>query len=167
MFFSEYSYRPHLAENGGFQIRSPGWRFLKTEIYHIPVDGQKRRFSNTMTSCLGSRLALPHIRFENAACGRRFFEHGGNEVTFSKTPGYVWTVRYDSKTLRVDADFFKLKKLFVFENTRLRGNHARRNKRGGRLLVSYSLRIAGFSSSVFFLWLSIVAKYVVPNFDYM
>ena len=26
---------------------------------------------------------------------------------FSKIPGYVWTVKYDSKTLRVDADFFK------------------------------------------------------------
>ena len=33
------------------------------------MDGRKRRFSNTMTSCLGSRLALPHMRFER----RRFF----------------------------------------------------------------------------------------------
>ena len=72
------------------------------ETYHICADGQKRRFSNTMTSILGSRIALRHvairktqiylnteekvsffentrlpvdgqIRFENATCGRRFF----------------------------------------------------------------------------------------------
>ena len=33
----------------------------------------------------------------------------------------MWTVKYDSKTLRVDADFFKYaEKISVFENTRLR-----------------------------------------------
>ena len=90
------------TENQGFQIRSPEWRLLKTVTYRLRVDGRKRRFSNTMTSCLGSRLALWHnydsevadlfnmeekvsvfentrlrvdgqIRFENATCGRRFF----------------------------------------------------------------------------------------------
>ena len=40
---------------------------------------------------------------------------------FSKIPGYVWMVKYDSKTLRVDADFFKYgEKISVFKNTRLR-----------------------------------------------
>ena len=78
IFFSEYGYLSYITgvlgtKNGGFQIRSSGWRFLKTEIHHIRIDGRKRRFSNTMTSGLGSRLALPHIRFENATCGRRVF----------------------------------------------------------------------------------------------
>ena len=61
------------TENEGFQVRSPGWRVLKTEIHRIRVDERKRRFSNTITSCLGSRLALPHIGFENTMCERRFF----------------------------------------------------------------------------------------------
>ena len=45
---------------------------------------------------------------------------------FSKIPGYVLTVKYDSKTLRENADFFKYadflnteQKISVFENTRL------------------------------------------------
>ena len=38
------------------------------EIYCANVVGQKRRFSNTMTSCLSSKLAILHIRFENATC---------------------------------------------------------------------------------------------------
>ena len=99
MFFSEYDY---------FQICSPGWRFLKIEMYRIRVDGRKRRFPNTMTSCPGSRIAFPHIRFENVTCGRSFFLMRRKKAPFSKIPGYVWTVKYDLKTLRVDADFFFL-----------------------------------------------------------
>ena len=63
-----------------------GWRVLKTEIHSIRVDGRKRRFSNTTTSCLGSRLALPHIRFENATCGHRFFKYGEKNLRFRKYP---------------------------------------------------------------------------------
>ena len=95
-----------MSENGGFQTRSPGWRFLKTEIHRIRVDGQKGRFSNTMTSCLGSRLALPHIRIENATC-TQIFLNMEKKSPFSKILGYVWMVKYDSKTLGVDADFFR------------------------------------------------------------
>ena len=106
MFFSEHGYRPHVAGvygHQGFQKRSPEWRLLKTETYRICVDGRKRRFLNTMTSCLGSegslfgtttirkrqiylnmegkvsvfentRLSVDgRIRFENGTCGRRFF----------------------------------------------------------------------------------------------
>ena len=77
-------------------------------------------FSNTITSCLGSRLALSQIRFENvddfkfyreekvsvfentrlrvygekqfenATCGRRFFNYGEKKIPFSKIPCYVW-----------------------------------------------------------------------------
>ena len=81
------------TKNGGFKIRSPGWRVLKTEIHCICVDGRKRRLSNTMTSCLGSRVAFPHIRFKNVMCGRRLF-------------------------------LIRRKKIFVFENTRLRVDEA-------------------------------------------
>ena len=84
MFFSEYSYRPHVA--GVFRHRK--WRFSNTlsrvETWRICVDGRKQRFSNTMTSCLGSRLALLHIWFER----RSFFK---SDVNVSKIPSYVWT----------------------------------------------------------------------------
>ena len=105
------------TENGGFQIRSPGWRVLKTEIHCIRVDGRKQGLSNTMTPCLSSKLVLPRIWFENATCGRRFFEirrkkplrfrkypatlnatcgrrlfrNTEEKSPFSKIPGYVWT----------------------------------------------------------------------------
>ena len=74
-----------------------------------------------MTSCLGSRLALPHIRFEKLRMDADVFLNTEKISRFSKIPGYVWMVKYDSKTLRVDADFFKYEgKISVFENTRLR-----------------------------------------------
>ena len=85
MLFSEYGYHPHVA--GVFRNR-------------------KQRFSNTLSrveifengdvsySCgrakaeanLGSRFALPHIRFENATCGRRFFKYEGKSLRFPKYP---------------------------------------------------------------------------------
>ena len=93
-FFSNCQLRPHIAGylengdfflriglpytcnrrfqvNGGFQIRFSGWRVLETEIHCICVDGRKRRFPNTMTSCLSSGLALLHIQLEDATNGRR------------------------------------------------------------------------------------------------
>ena len=61
------------TENGDFQIRSPGWKSFENGDSSYSCGRAKTGFSNTMTLCLGSRLALPHIRFENATCGRRFF----------------------------------------------------------------------------------------------
>ena len=48
------------------------------------------------------------------------------KCVFSKLPGYVWTVKYDSKTLRVDAGLFlnMEEKISVFENTRIRVDKA-------------------------------------------
>ena len=91
-------------------------------MYRIRVDGRKRRFSNTMTSCLGSRLAFPHIRFENVTCGRRFLKYGEKNLRFRKYPAtcgwsntiqkrYVWTQIFFLNTEE---------KVSVFENTRLR-----------------------------------------------
>ena len=51
----------------------------------ILVGERKQRLSNTMTSYLGSRLALPHIRFERY-CKRRFFKYGGRSLRFRKYP---------------------------------------------------------------------------------
>ena len=68
-------------------MRSPGWRFLKTETYRIRVHGRIRRVLNTMTSCLGSRLALPHIRFENATSMDAFIlKYGEKNIRFRKYP---------------------------------------------------------------------------------
>ena len=35
----------YVCENGGFRKRSLEWRFLKTEVQRLCVDGRKRRFS--------------------------------------------------------------------------------------------------------------------------
>ena len=37
----------YVCENGGFRKRSLEWRFLKTEVQRLCVDGRKRRFSKT------------------------------------------------------------------------------------------------------------------------
>ena len=90
MFFSEYGYtamtlvpstrsrrfRPPQTKVFKYTLQA-GWRLVKTETYRIRVDGRKRTFLNTMTSCLGSRFSK--IRSKK-----------------SKIPGYVWTVKYDS-----------------------------------------------------------------------
>ena len=57
-----------------------------------------------MTSYLGSRLALWHNYDSKIA---DLFKYGLKKSPFSIIPSYVWTAKYDSKTLRVDADFFK------------------------------------------------------------
>ena len=73
-----------------------------------------------MTSCLGSRLALLHTRFENARCGRRFFLNTKKKNRFREYPAtcgrsntiqkrYVWTQIF----LKTE------EKVSVFENTRL------------------------------------------------
>ena len=51
-----------------------------------------------------------------------FFKYGEKTLRFSKIPGHVCTVKYDSKTLRVDAGLFLNTEgnLSVFENTGLR-----------------------------------------------
>ena len=62
------------GENEGFQIRSPGWRLLKTEIHRILVDGVKTEvFKYDEVMLRFNAPALPHIRFEKATCGRKFF----------------------------------------------------------------------------------------------
>ena len=62
-------------------------------MYRFRVDGRKRRFSNTMT------LFRSHIRFENVTSGRRLFLHTDGRSPFSKIPGNVCKIKYDSKTL--------------------------------------------------------------------
>ena len=72
-----------------------------------------------MTSCLGSRLARPHIRVETATCGHRFFKYGEKISVFENTRLRVDGQIPGSKTLHVDADFFLNTegKISVFENT--------------------------------------------------
>ena len=43
------SVHTNTIENGGFRKRSLEWRFLKTEVQRLCVDGRKRRFSKTIT----------------------------------------------------------------------------------------------------------------------
>ena len=93
LFFSEYGYRPHVSgvfrapKRGGFQIRSPGWRVLKTEIHRIRVDGRKRRFSNTMTSCLAFKArSSTHTIRKRYVWMQIFFKYGEKNLRFRKYP---------------------------------------------------------------------------------
>ena len=80
--------RPHVAgifahrKRKFLNIRSPGWRCLKTKVCRIRVDGRKLRFSNTMTSCLRSRLATIRRRY---IWTQIFFKYGGKSLRFENT----------------------------------------------------------------------------------
>ena len=95
-------------------------------MYRIRVDERKRRFSNTMTSCLGSRLALPHIRFKNATYGRRFFLNTEENVfVFYNTRLRVdGQIRFENATCGRRVRLNTEKKISIFENARLRVDRA-------------------------------------------
>ena len=59
------------AENAGFQKRSSEWRGLETPDSRLPLDGPKRRFSNTLMSYTILLLELHRISIVLAfSCGR-------------------------------------------------------------------------------------------------
>ena len=112
-FFSEYGYRPHATGVFGHQKRGFSNTLSRVEIFENGDSSYSYGLAKTevfkynlIMSCLSSRLALSHIRFENATCVRILFKYGGKKCPFSKILGYVWMVKYDSKSLRVEADSF-------------------------------------------------------------
>ena len=125
---------------------SPRWRFSKAEMYRISVDGRKPKFSNTMTSCLGSELALTHIQFENAWCGHRFFKirrkklsvfentrlRVDNQIRYKKP--YRWTqiiFKYGGSTFcfrKYPATCGRCLNLYVFKRSNLINGQMRTSK---------------------------------------
>ena len=59
----------YVCENGGFRKRALEWRFLKTAIQRLCVNGRKRRFSKTITSLA---LACPELKKQNGCFLIRF-----------------------------------------------------------------------------------------------
>ena len=114
-FFSEYGYRPHVT--GVFGHR-------------------KRRFSSTLSrvesfengdssySCGRAKMevfkyddVIPRFKARSSAhtirkryvwtpIFLRFYKYREKNLRFQKYSDYVWMVKYDSTTLRVDADSF-------------------------------------------------------------
>ena len=109
-----------------------------------------------MMSCPGSGLTLRTAHMVQKCCMWSLNTEG--KVTFLKIPSHVWTVRYDLKTLCVDADL--LNEMFLKILIYVGATHAAKQMR--RLLgwfIQYSLCIAGFLSSVFILlWLFYSSK---------
>ena len=116
-FFYPFSPSVHTntIENGGFRKCSLEWRFLKTEIQRLCVDGRKRRFSVFVWTG------------ENGGFRKRLrFWHWHVPVKKNKTDvflsvfgGQVWTVENAAKTLVWTKNFlsvFKKQKTEVFEN---------------------------------------------------
>ena len=98
IIFYEYGLRPHVSSVfSGFAVnfrkRSPEWKFLNPIRIRIRVDGFSRKFLNTLTSC---SIVQSSTGNQNKEQSRKFPD----------TVGYVWTVKYDSNTLRVDAKIF-------------------------------------------------------------
>ena len=80
-------------------MRSLDWRSFKTQAYRIRVDKdrRKRRLLNTATSAVQSRFKQ-RVR-AHAPYGRL---SSSNLIRV-----FMWTGKYDSNTLRMDAGFFK------------------------------------------------------------
>ena len=89
-----------------FKYTLQGGDLVKTKMYCIRLDRRKRWFSNMMKSCLGAKLFLPiqkYVRMQillNTQKITSFFEN-----TRLQMDGQIQC--NNSKTLRVDADFFK------------------------------------------------------------
>ena len=85
-----------LVVSGDFCIRSPEWKFLYTLCIRIRVDARIRIFLYTLTS-----------QYQNQSFPREIFLRCWLILWDIRIRiGYVWTVVYDSYTLRVDADIF-------------------------------------------------------------
>ena len=82
------------------KVRSPGWRFLKTEI-RIRVDGRKERFSNTMTS-ITSCLRSKHTIRKRYVWTKIFLNTEKKISVFENTDPATCGWSNDSQTLRVD-----------------------------------------------------------------
>ena len=82
--------------------------FSVRKLYRVRVDGRKRRFSNTMTSeaCDTRESACAHTL-------ERWKLTSSNRFRV-----FVWTGKYDSKMVSVEADFFIY--ISVFENILIR-----------------------------------------------
>ena len=115
IFFSEYGYHPHEASVFGDRKRRFSNALSRVEIFEngnlsYSCARRIRRVLNTMTSCLGSRLALPHIRFENATSMDAFIlKYGGKKYPFSKIPSYVWTgskYRFEERDIQDGVEAF-------------------------------------------------------------
>ena len=110
----------YVCENGGFRKRSLEWRFLKTEVQRLCVDGRKRRFSKTEVQRLcvdgWKRRFSKTITSLTLACPSY---KNKTDVFLSVFGGQVWTVENAAKTLVCTKNFlsvFKKQKTEVFEN---------------------------------------------------
>ena len=69
----------------------------------------------------GEKAKTEVFKYKTRYVWMQIFLNTEKKISLSKISGYVWMVKYDSKTLRVDADFLNTEeKISVFENTRLR-----------------------------------------------
>ena len=89
-------------------------------MYRIRVDGRKRRFSNTMTSCLGSRFALRTYDLKTLRVDADFLNTEENVSVFQNTRLRVdGQIRFENATCGCIFLLNTEKKISVFENTRL------------------------------------------------
>ena len=111
-FSSEYGYRPHVSSVFGHRKR----RFPNTLSRVGSFENGDSSYSCGQAKTEGFKYddVMPRFKAPTSAHTIRkryvwteIVLNTKKKPPFSKVPGYVWTVKYDSKTLRVEADFFK------------------------------------------------------------
>ena len=73
----------------------------------------------------GFKLALPHIRFENVMCGRRFFKYEKKSLCFRKYPATCgWSNTIQKRYVWTQIFLNTGEKISILENTRPRVGEA-------------------------------------------
>ena len=128
-FFSEYDYRPHITGLFGHQKRRFSNTLSRVESFENGDSSHSCGWAKTETSKYDD--VLPRFRSSAHSIRKRcvwmqIFLNTEKKFQFLKIPGDVWTLKYDSRTLRVDTGLClnAEKKISVFENTRLRVDEA-------------------------------------------
>ena len=106
----------YVCENGGFRKRSLEWRFLKTEVQRLCVDGRKRRFSIFVWTGKNGGFRKKRLHYWHWHVPVK----NKTDLFLSVFGGQVWTVENAAKTLVWTKNFlisvFKKQKTEVFEN---------------------------------------------------
>ena len=111
IFFSEYGYLSHVSGVFGHQNR----RFSNTLSRVESFENGDSSYSCGRAKSEAFKYVDVKPRFKarsSAHTNRKrymwtqIFLNTEKKPPFSKIPGYVWTVKYDSKTLCVDAGYF-------------------------------------------------------------
>ena len=116
-FFSEYGCRPHVTGVFGHRKRRFSNTLPTVESFENGDSSYSYACGRLKTEVFKYHDVMPRFKARSSAHTIRkryvwtqIFLNMEKKSPFSKIPGYVWMVIYDSKTLRVDADFLQIRR---------------------------------------------------------